>query len=391
MVVIKKFRWGSKEDQVIHCPSVVGGNSSTLSKALNTSGVKSCVVVYEEHPFGYRSDVVLFNRSDNLLRKEFIRFISTFRVVLGFEVIHFHFGTTMAMPSMPMPRGNVSLSIFLQRWIHFVYTELLQVLEVTLLRLLRRIVVITYQGDDARQGDKSLYLFEESIAHHVDTRYYNGVSDRIKRHRIKRLDKIATHITFVNPDLQYFLPKRAKFVPYCHIDLPVVPKDLNLTIRRTLHILHAPSHQSAKGTQVLRTVISNLKVRGYQIDLTIIDHISHEEIGRHLDNCDLLIDQLYAGWYGGIGVEAMSRGTAVMTYLRDTDFDILQKEMLQSLPVISVTTDTLESQILKFIALSKEERIALRKKCIEYAHEWHSPTEIARTYSEMYQNKGQVG
>jgi glycosyltransferase involved in cell wall biosynthesis len=347
--------------------------------------------VYEEHPFGYRSDVVLFNRSDNLLRKEFIRFISTFRVVLGFEVIHFHFGTTMAMPSMPMPRGNVSLSIFLQRWIHFVYTELLQVLEVTLLRLLRRIVVITYQGDDARQGDKSLYLFEESIAHHVDTRYYNGVSDRIKRHRIKRLDKIATHITFVNPDLQYFLPKRAKFVPSCHIDLPVVPKDLNLTIRRTLHILHAPSHQSAKGTQVLRTVISNLKVRGYQIDLTIIDHISHEEIGRHLDNCDLLIDQLYAGWYGGIGVEAMSRGTAVMTYLRDTDFDILQKEMLQSLPVISVTTDTLESQILKFIALSKEERIALRKKCIEYAHEWHSPTEIARTYSEMYQNKGQVG
>ena len=45
--------------------------------------------------------------------------------------------------------------------------------------------------------------------------YYTEFADRLKAKRIRKWDKYAHHIYYLNPDLAQYLPERAKFLPYC--------------------------------------------------------------------------------------------------------------------------------------------------------------------------------
>jgi glycosyltransferase involved in cell wall biosynthesis len=312
------------------------------------------------------------------------RISSVFRAALGYEVIHFNFGTTMAMPSLPLSKSGASLSLRFVRELHFLFSELLQILEVRLLILLRRRVVITFQGDDARQGDVSRAIFDESIALHVQSDYYNSRTDRIKRRRIRRLSNLTNSIYYVNPDLAHFLPATAKFIPYCHIDVDgKAPSTKNRKTNR-VHIVHAPSHQAAKGTDVIVENLKKMKDDGHPIEFTLLEDIPHTELGDFLLGVDLLIDQLYAGWYGGIAVEALCRGVPVMTFLRHADFSAIPEQMAEDLPMIAVNSADLSEALSRFLALEDRELNELQSCGIRYAAKWHDPKKVATEYAQHY-------
>jgi hypothetical protein len=384
MKTIRWLRWGDKELRVLHAPSVVGGNATTLSRKLNQIGIPSISVAYEDHRFSYSPDVVLWKNGQGLVRREMTRVISVLRAVLGYEVLHFNFGTTMAMPSFPLSHSSGSLSLRFVRSLHCVFSELLQILEVRLLILLRRRVVITFQGDDARQGDISREIFDDSIALHVQSDYYNARTDRIKRRRIRRLSNLTDSIFYVNPDLAHFLPSTAKFMPYCHIE--VDGKSPNNRTRKTnnVRIVHAPSHKAAKGTDVIVEILTKMRDSGYPIDFTLIEDIPHNELGDFLLGADLLIDQLHAGWYGGIAVEALCRGVPVMTFLRHTDFSVIPKQLAEELPIISVQSVNLSETLSQFLAMDEWQLNKLQRDGVRYATQWHNPEKIAREYAQHY-------
>jgi hypothetical protein len=384
MLTIKALRWGDKSNRVIHCPSVVGGNAPSLSLALNDLGIASISIAFESHPFGYAPDIVLWKPSDRLLKREVLRIFSVFRVVLGYNVIHFNFGTTMACPSLPLLRSQAGLPLFLIRWLHYQYTELLQIIEVGLLKLLRRHVVITYQGDDARQGDYCLNFFEESIAHHVGIEYYNHITDRIKRRRITRISRIASAITSVNPDLLHMLPSRSLFIPYCHTEVQNQNNNSASAKSGHLRILHAPSHRAAKGSDLIVKTIEGLQSEGHKIELVLLENIPHEFIGKAIDDCDLLIDQLYAGWYGGIGVEALCRAKPVMTYIRESDLKFVDSQMQIELPLISVDAKHLSFEMRNYMSMNEEELSSLQQRSLSFATKWHDRHQIARIYASLY-------
>ena len=384
MITIKWLRWGDKKLRVLHAPSVVGGNATTLSRTLNEIGIPSISVAYEDHRFSYLPDVVLWKSEQGIVRRELNRVSSVFRAALGYEVIHFNFGTTMAMPSLPLSQSGASLSLRFVRELHFLFTELLQILEVRLLILLRRRIVITFQGDDARQGDISCQIFDESIALHVESDYYNSRTDQIKRRRIRRLSNLTSSIYYVNPDLAHFLPATARFIPYCHID--VDGKALSAKNRKTnnVHIVHAPSHQAAKGTDVIVEILRKMKDDGHLIEFTLIEDIPHTELGDFLLGVDLLIDQLYAGWYGGIAVEALCRGVPVMTFLRRADFSAIPEQMAEELPILPVNSADLPEALSRFLALGNRELNELQSYGIRYTANWHDPKKVAAEYAQHY-------
>ncbi len=384
MMTISWLRWGDKRLRVLHAPSVVGGNATTLSRTLNQIGVPSISVAYEDHRFSYGPDVVLWKNGRGKVRREMTRISSVFRAALGYEVIHFNFGTTMAMPSLPLSHSGASLSLRLVREMHFFLSELLQILEVRLLILLRRRVVITFQGDDARQGDISREIFEESIALHVQSDYYNSRTDRIKRRRIRRLSNLTNSIYYVNPDLAHFLPATAKFIPYCHIDVDGKAPSTKNRKTNKLHIVHAPSHQAAKGTDVIVENLKRMKDDGHPIEFTLIEDIPHTELGDFLLGVDLLIDQLYAGWYGGIAVEALCRGVPVVTFLRHADFSVIPEQMVEDLPMIPVNSADLSEALSRFLALEDRELNELQSCGIRYAAKWHDPKKVAAEYAQHY-------
>ena len=384
MITIRGLRWGDKKLRVLHAPSVVGGNATTLSRTLNQIGIPSISVAYEDHRFSYMPDVLLWKSEQGMVRREMKRISSVFRAALGYEVIHFNFGTTMAMPSLPLSKSGASLSLRFVRELHFLFSELLQILEVRLLILLRRRVVITFQGDDARQGDVSRAIFDESIALHVQSDYYNSRTDRIKRRRIRRLSNLTNSIYYVNPDLAHFLPATAKFIPYCHIDVDgKAPSTKNRKTNR-VHIVHAPSHQAAKGTDVIVENLKKMKDDGHPIEFTLLEDIPHTELGDFLLGVDLLIDQLYAGWYGGIAVEALCRGVPVMTFLRHADFSAIPEQMAEDLPMIAVNSADLSEALSRFLALEDRELNELQSCGIRYAAKWHDPKKVATEYAQHY-------
>jgi len=382
----KLARWGNGADAVLHAPSVVGGNSVVLSRALNEIEIRSISVAYEDHRFSYGPDVVLWEHKHGLMKRELIRVLGVFRAALGYEIIHFNFGTSMAMPSLPVTRGSTTLQDFLEREVHYAFTELLQVFEILLLRLARRKVFITFQGDDARQGDVSRSIFQESPAHHVGEKYYNSRTDRIKRRRIRRLAKVAIDIFYVNPDLAHVLPERSSFVPYTHVDMSDNSPQLNARADPRKRVLHAPSHRQAKGTQHVINAISRLQAEGYEVDFELLENLPHEQMSSVLRSGDLLIDQLYAGWYGGVAVEALFQGTPVMTFLREEDFNVLPSEMVKDIPIISITTDDIYDQLVKFLAMTRSEIALLRSDSHQFAVRWHNPRTIAQQLSARYFN-----
>jgi hypothetical protein len=184
--------------------------------------------------------------------------------------------------------------------------------------------------------------------------------------------------------LANFLPPNSKFIPYCHTEVHGKSIENDNHDSKKFHIIHAPSHQAAKGSDVIIRVVNELKAAGLPIDFTLVENVSHSEIGDLLLSADLLIDQLYAGWYGGIAVEALCRGVPVMTYMRSSDFLVVPSSMVQDLPIISVDKASLKESIVKFINFDDETQRSLHGAGIHFSIKWHNPQAIAEQLVLQY-------
>ena len=77
-----------------------------------------------------------------------------------------------------------------------------------LLHRLGKRIVVTFQGDDARQASVGGPLIQA-----VPERYSSD-RDEARQRTIAAFDQYADAIFFLNPDLADVLPKRATFLPY---------------------------------------------------------------------------------------------------------------------------------------------------------------------------------
>lgn len=257
----------------------------------------------------------------------------------------------------------------------------MQKIEFFLIQILNKKVLIQYQGDDARQGQYSLENFEISIADKVQEGYYSNFSDTIKKKQIKLMDKNCSFIYALNPDLLHVLPKRAKFIPYSHISMDEwnVSENKENTI---IKIGHAPSNRSVKGTEFIIKILDELKINGFNFELVLIEGLSNYEAKKIYSEIDILIDQIYAGWYGGLAVELMALESPVVAYIRDEDLKFLPSEMRNDIPIINANESNLKFQLKKLLSMSRNEIKKIGKKSREYVLKWHNPDKISKEIEE---------
>lgn len=377
--VWKEFIAEAKEPVVVHLPRNLGGNTSLLSNAMRGLGTSSISMSFEHDPYGFESDITICASGDSLLKKELRRLAWIVRTLRHADILHFNSGTTLAMPSddtVRMP-GRYSALWCGLRTLHARYTDMLQILELRAARLLGIKIYMTFQGDDLRQGDRSLALFDVSIAQQVGFDYYNPKSDRRKRQLLSRFRRLGIRFYFLNPDLKWFLDGDGTFLPYSNAI------DKRATVRKTsqkdraIRIVHAPSHRLAKGSTTIINTLSHLRDVGFEFEFEILENLANTEVKSRIASADLLIDQLFAGWYGGVAVEAMATGVVVMSYIRQQDLVHIPSEMRNELPIISVDADTLATEIMWFLKLSEDERSLLSERSVNYANRWHSPYIVA--------------
>jgi hypothetical protein len=215
------------------------------------------------------------------------------------------------------------------------------------LKLLRRAgkgIVVTFQGDDARQGDYCLAHHEITPVRELYGQAYDSRTDANKRRLIAKFERYADRIYALNPDLLSVLPPRARFLPYANVHLDSSWK-LSAQERANsspLRLLHAPTNRATKGTGYVLEAVRRLKdVDRLDVELELVEGVPRKEARKAYERADLFIDQLLVGWYGGLAVEGMALGKPVVCYLRDADLKHIPPEMRADLPLIRATPATL--------------------------------------------------
>jgi hypothetical protein len=370
--------------RVLHLPTTVGGNPQGLSRHLKEIGIRSESWALSQNYLGYPADKVIYDKQDSIIVRELKKVWALHYFFSEYDIIHYNFGSTLYTPITFYSPGGAIIKTFF-RIFYSSYMNVMQLLELNVLRWRKVPIFVHYQGDDARQGDYCLEHFEITAATQVGEEYYNAATDQHKRAQINRLAKYCKKIYALNPDLMHVLPPHAEFLPYSHISLSEWCPNYTQLKERPLKIGHAPSHRKVKGTELLLGALNQLETEGYQFELVLVEGLSNVEAKQCYEDIDVLVDQLFVGWYGGLAVEVMALGKPVLVYIRETDLNFIPNQMRKDMPFINVTPDTLEEGLRSVLEMPRIELYQLAKRSRAYVEKWHDPIVIAMQVKADYE------
>jgi glycosyltransferase involved in cell wall biosynthesis len=370
--------------RVLHAPTSTGGNPQALSRALSKLGVESRSLVVSQNYLAYQADIVLHYPGQSMVLRELRRIWAIFKELSWCDVVHYNAGTTIASAYAVRFHRRDGLSGLL-RQVYAAYLRGLQRVEFAYVKWLGKAVFVTYQGDDARQGDYCRANYAITFANRVGSSYYSEESDAFKRESISYFSKLAHAVYAVNPDLLNVLPEASRFVPYCHLFFDEwVPASVH-EHNGPLRILHAPSNRMVKGTDLLLSALEKLKEQGYVFELLLVEGMSNAEARKVYESADILVDQLFAGWYGGLAVELMALGKPVLAYIRDEDLRFIDQEMRQQLPILQTTPDSVLEVLRGVLEMTRPELVALGMRSRAFVERWHDPMRIAAMIKRDYE------
>ena len=339
--------------RVLHCPLLVGCNAPNLAIGERALGIDSrayALQVNAAFDATFAGDaIVLSALQDSLLKREWKRWWLLWKACTWADVVHFNFGTCI----FPWEWVDITTRRGWAARVFGWYAKLLGRWDIRLLKLLGRKIFVTYQGDDARQGEYCRKHFAINFATEVDAEYYNERREAAKRRNVAVFDRYADGIYSLNPDLLHVLPARAKFLPYATVDLDdwkyVSPRQDG-----PIRIGHAPTHRAVKGTRHVIAAVERLQREGLDIEFVMIEIEPRGRMREVYASIDILVDQVLAGWYGGLAVECMALGRPVIAYLREEDLKFILPGMAENMAVISATPETLYEVLRTWVTCGRE-------------------------------------
>jgi len=145
-----------------------------------------------------------------------------------------------------------------------------------------------------------------------------------------------------------------RWVPDAHVIPPGIDvasiEPTPLFDRERPVVLHAPSSRKRKGTEHVIAACERLGV-----ELEIVEGLDHREAFERYRAADIVVDQLNAGWYGVLAIEAMALGKPVVTFLHDEAVRRTEEAFGVQVPIVSATKDTL-ADVLRPLVESPDER-----------------------------------
>ena len=365
----------SKPLRILHAPLVIAGNSLRLAEAERDLGYDSISVEIGTNSFGYKPDERI---EGGLLAIEVKRVYLLLRAILKFDIVHFNFGESF-FPRKYYPSdgsGTTWKQSLFNR-----YAGAVEMKDVWLLSKFRKKIYVTFQGDDLRSPD---LLNPSKLT--LSSGTYSEKKNLNNLMRAELWCKYAHGIYYLNPDLKQYLPGKSEFLPYSSVNIKANAHKAKTRIRnRPIVLFHAPSSRDVKGTSSIISAVNLMKEKGMDVRLDVVENVSNDEVLSRLSNCDYVIDQLLAGWYGGFAVEAMSLKKPVVAWLDSRYFDNVPKDLLDDLPVINADADSLVETLSVLIDESDED---YEKRCndsIGFVTKWHDPIVVAKQTTTRYQ------
>jgi len=131
-------------------------------------------------------------------------------------------------------------------------------------------------------------------------------------------------------------------------DIRVVPLSFNpesidaskATTRDKPLIVHAPTHQGVKGTDLLMPALEKLSGE-YEFDLALLSGMPRASVQNAISQATLVIDQLCIGSYGMLSIEAMAWGKPVVCWISEP----MQEAFGSDLPIIVASPLDIEEKL----------------------------------------------
>lgn len=139
-----------------------------------------------------------------------------------------------------------------------------------------------------------------------------------------------------------------------------------------------------KGTDIMLRALERIE-KDYPEDCEILkaENVPFEKYSRMVNDCDILLDQLYGYSPGMNALLAMSKGKIVVGGAEEECYKILNEEKLR--PMINVIPD--EEDVydkLKWLITNKDKVARLQKESMEIIKKHHSPSKVAEQYLEFW-------
>jgi glycosyltransferase involved in cell wall biosynthesis len=182
----------------------------------------------------------------------------------------------------------------------------------------------------------------------------------------------ADRAVFVNPDLWRYLPG-AIFLPYASVDVASIEPQ-PVPDREHVVVAHAPTDRGVKGTRYVVDAVEQLRHEGLDIELDVIEGVTRTDAMARMARADVLVDQLYTGWYGGVAVEAMALCRPVVCFIDDSE-----NPYGSALPIVRADQSTLR-EVLAGLMADRERRASVAAEGRAFALREHDPRSIVRRY-----------
>jgi len=381
----KKNRFDTSKDRIFIGIYEVSGVYARLNQAFRENKLKSDFIEVEEHRYGYRKNSeqrysiiqLLWRKSyqfrsstpkSNLIKKVFSIFLNNFMgicmvldISIRYKVIIFSYG----------------ISFFSNKW------------DLRLFNLLNKIIVFPFTGSDSRPPYISIKNYRNKLS---DMDYIFSETFKLKEN-LDLIEKYATYLINVPPQSQMLTRDFIDFVKIGQIaDFPQL-ENLNEDISSfsakddLIVALHAPTDRRYKGTEEIIRIVENIKERGVNLELRIIENKKNIEVLHALKNCDFIIDSLNSdAAVGQIGIEgAFFKKPSVLSGMYSSDIDNFYDHE-EKIPSMYVLLEEVEDAIFK-MATDKDFRRELGKKAHSFITQKWNSKRVVNNYIQLFRGQ----
>jgi glycosyltransferase involved in cell wall biosynthesis len=328
--------------KVLHAPAEIAGQASVLARALRDLGVEAHSLAYNPGFPQYQPDELKPYDAMPPLRRYAGYLASAARHLGRWDVYHFHFGRTLIPPHNP---------------------------DLPLVRSLGGRVVFHYHGCDIRNRAHMLATHARATCTECDPFCIPARQQRIlaSARRWADAELVST------PDLLESAPA-AQHLPVA-VALPDYPR---VPVRDSPRlVVHAPTNRLIKGTRYVENAFRALEPRFPGVRFVIAERLPWRDLVALLSEADVVVDQLFMGWYGMVAVEAMALGKPVLCFVRP-DFE----PRLHDCPIVRCTLEDLAGPLAAI--LGGRERAALGERGRAYVEREHAAPVIASRLLDLY-------
>lgn len=147
-----------------------------------------------------------------------------------------------------------------------------------------------------------------------------------------------------------------------------------------VRISHCPTNRALKATDLFMKVLDELKEKGMEFELDIIEKVPNEECLERRAKCHIHLDQINKiGFYGGAAIEGMVMGQVVLGSISNYTLGLYP-----SLPIVRVTEEKdLYDQLADLIG-NTDRRRSLAGQGVSFVKKFHDPAMILKQYLSVY-------